>query len=223
MTPGTKKNLKAFIQWTRDRIRLGQGPADTPFTQGDTIALLRQYKTHVQFVTKARTLATTALPENFTSKIKWEDWAPSFLNFLLIIPGRDRVPLKYVFWNSFTADPTPHTYFLDDYVAMASLQGAAFVADAAEVHTYIVNFMAGNNMAESKIQMHADANDGCRDLISLKQHYKGVGVNAIDFVQAEKVIETLHYTGKNKPHMWWEEFEKQPTSAFTTCKRKEAH
>ena len=103
---------------------------------------------------------------------------------------------------------------------MASLQGAAFVADTAEVHTYIVNFIAGNNMAEIKIQMHADANDGRRDFIALKQHYKGVGVNAIDVVQTEKVIETLHYTGEKKPHIWWEDFEKQLTSAFTTCDRK---
>ena len=222
LTPGTKKNLKAFVQWTRDRIRLGQDPAGIAFPPEDAIALLRRYKTHVQFVTKAKTLSTTALPEKFTSKIKWEDWAPSFKNFLRVIPGRDGIPLKYVCRDSIVADPTPHPDFLDDYVAMASLQGAAFVADAAEVHTYIVNFIAGNNTAESKIQMHADANDGRRDFIALKQHYEGVGVNAIDVVQAEKVIETLHYTGEKKPHMWWEEFEKQLTSAFTTCDRKEA-
>ena len=125
LTPGTKKNLKAFIQWMRDCIRIGQVPADIPFRQGDAIALLRRYKTHVQFVTKARTLPTTALPKKFTSKIKWEDWAPSFLNFLRIIPGRDGVPLTYVCRYSFTADPIPHPDFLDDYVAMSSLQGAA--------------------------------------------------------------------------------------------------
>ena len=34
LTPGTKKNLKAFIQWTRDRIRLGQVPEDILFPQG---------------------------------------------------------------------------------------------------------------------------------------------------------------------------------------------
>ena len=96
LTPGTKKNLKAFVQWTRDRIRLGQDPAGIAFPPEDAIALLRRYKTHVQFVTKAKTLSTTALPEKFTSKIKWEDWAPSFKNFLRVIPGRDGIPLKYV-------------------------------------------------------------------------------------------------------------------------------
>ena len=31
LTPGTKKNLKAFVQWTRYRIRLGQDPAGIDF------------------------------------------------------------------------------------------------------------------------------------------------------------------------------------------------
>ena len=63
LTPGTKKNLKAFVQWTRDRIRLGQDPAGIAFPPEDAIALLRRYKTHVQFVTKAKTLSTTAFQQ----------------------------------------------------------------------------------------------------------------------------------------------------------------
>ena len=40
--------------------------------------------------------------------------------------------------------------------------------------------------------MHADANYGRRDFISLKKHYKGVGFHSIYVVQLEKVIETLY-------------------------------
>ena len=54
---------------------------------------------------------------------------------------------------------------------MAPLSGATFTVDSAEVHTYIVNFIAGNNMAESKIQAHTDDNDGRRDFIALTAHY----------------------------------------------------
>ena len=104
---------------------------------------------------------------------------------------------------------------------MAPLSGATFAVDSAEVYTYIVNFIAGNNTAESKIQAHTDANDGRRDFIALKAHYQGVGINAIDVVQAEKVIKTLYYIAEKKPLMWWEEFEKKLTSDFTTCDRKE--
>ena len=76
LTPGTKKNLKAFVQWTRDRIRLGQDPAGIAFPPEDAIAPLRLYKSHVQFVTKSKTLSTTAVPENFTSKINGKTGIP---------------------------------------------------------------------------------------------------------------------------------------------------
>ena len=76
---------------------------------------------------------------------------------------------------------------------MAPLSAATFAVESAEAHTYIVNFIAGNNTAESKIQAHTDDNDSRRDFIALKAHYQGVGINAIDVVQAENVIETLYY------------------------------
>ena len=41
---------------------------------------------------------------------------------------------------------------MDDYVAMAVLTGAAFEVDSAEVQTYLVKFISGNNTAESKNQ-----------------------------------------------------------------------
>ena len=71
---------------------------------------------------------------------------------------------------------------------MAPLRGATFAVDSAEVHTYILNFISGNNTAESMIQAHTDDNDGRRDFIVLKAHYQGVGINTIDVVKAEKVI-----------------------------------
>ena len=140
-------------------------------------------------------MSDTAKLEKFTAKVKWEDWAPSFLNFLRVIPGLDGVPLNYIWRDNEVADPVGHTNFIDDYVNMAPLRGATFAVDSAEVHTYIVNFVAGKNMAESKIQAHANDDDGRRDFISLKAHYQGVGINAIDVVQAKKVIETLYYIG----------------------------
>ena len=32
--------------------------------------------------------------------------------------------------------------------------------------------------------------------------------------KADKILHELNYTGEKKPHMWWNEFEKQLTSAF---------
>ena len=44
--PGTKTNIKALIQWVRDRIRLDQDPAVTPFPVANRIDLINRYNTH---------------------------------------------------------------------------------------------------------------------------------------------------------------------------------
>ena len=137
------------------------------------------------------------------------------------IPGRDGVPLKYICRDNQNPDNTPNDDFLDDYIAMAPLEGKAYTTDAQEVHTYIVNFIAGNDTAEAKILPHVDENDGSKDYVALRNHYEGVGINAIDITKADKVLDTLFYAGEKKPHMWWEEFEKQLNNAFTTYDRKE--
>jgi hypothetical protein len=31
LRPGTRKSIKAFVQWTRDELRLGRDPSLTPF------------------------------------------------------------------------------------------------------------------------------------------------------------------------------------------------
>ena len=41
-------------------------------------------------------MADAAKPEKFEKETKWNDWAPTFLNYLRSIPGRDGVPLKYI-------------------------------------------------------------------------------------------------------------------------------
>ena len=117
-------------------------------------------------------MSNTANPEKFTARVKWEDWDPAFLNFLRVIPGRDGVPLKYICRDNEVADPIAHTDFIENYVSMAALSGATFAVDSAELHTYIVNFISGNNTTESKIQAHTDDNDGRRDFIALKAHYQ---------------------------------------------------
>ena len=71
---------------------------------------------------------------------------------------------------------------------------------------------------------HVSQSNGCLDFISIKDHYEGVGVHAVNAVQDDKVLNNLFYSGENKPHMRWYEFEKQLTDAFNTydCLGKEA-
>jgi hypothetical protein len=68
---------------------------------------------------------------------------------------------------------------------MAPLNGEAFAIDAADVHTFIVNFISGNETAEAKIQAYETNNNGRLDYIALREHYEGVGLHSLDITKAE--------------------------------------
>ena len=220
-TPGTRKNIKAFVQWTRDEIRLGRNPQDTPFPVNTVSDLIRRYKTHEKFQSDAKTLSEAAKPEKFKESTKWEDWKPTFLNYIRTMPGRDGVPLKYICRENDEPDDTPHDDFLDDYVDMAHLEGNSFAIDTMQVHTFLVNFVSGNDTAEAKIQGLSRPNDGREAFKRLIEHYEGVGIHAIDICEADEVIKNLFYAGEKPPHMWWSEFEKRLTRAFNAYVKRE--
>ena len=218
--PGTKRQIKAFMQWEKDQVRTGQDPSLTPFPIADTAVLIRRYKSHMAFCDKSQRLSKAAKPQMFTETTKWADWMPAFINFLKSLPGRHDVPLAYIVRDNDDALITPNIDMLTDYVNQAPLNGEAFIADASEVHTYIVNFVAGNETAESKIMAFVDQANGRLDLKALQDHYEGVGINAIAIKEADDVIENLNYTGERKPTMWWDEFERKLTTSFNIYEKK---
>ena len=222
ITPGVKKNIKAFLQWARDEYRLGRNPEYGRFSQADTQVLMRRYKTHKQFMDKSSDMSDAAKPPKFTTTMKWSDWSPTFINYLRTIPGRDGVPLSYVIRDKEESDPTPHEDFMDEYVSMAPVNyGEAFTRDAAEVHTLIVKFITGNETAEMKIKVHESLRNGRMDWIALKEHYEGIGIHAFDIIEAESILNDLFYSGEKFPHMYWEKFEQKLTHAFTTDSKVE--
>ena len=219
--PNVKRNIKAFVHWSQGQYRRGLNPASIPFPIGDATTLLRNNKSHSIFVTKSKLIVNNAKPAKFDEKTKWEDWKPTFINFLRSIPGRDGTPLSYVIRTNATPDPSPNLDFLDDYVAMAPLAGTSFVVDASEVHTYIVSLTAGNSTAEAKMNTHTNENNGRMDFTALSNHYEGVGVNSVDIIRADSILEKLFYQGEKKPHMWWDQFEIDLNFAFNAYSRKE--
>jgi hypothetical protein len=226
LTPGITRNIKAYIQWGRDVICVGGNPNLGGFDINNSRELIRKYKTHQTFVNKSKSITDTSKPTSFTHKTKWDEWCPVFINFLRTIPGCNRQPLSYVCQKNEHQILDPNVDFLDDYVNRAPLRGEAFVIDAAEVHIYIQSFIAGNETAEAKILGHANENNGRLDFLALKEHYEGVGANSKELLFANKILETLFYSGEKRPHMWWEEFEKQLTKAFTIykkCKGREVY
>ena len=222
LAPATKKNLRAYLQWVKHKYRTNEDPTQERFPINESNTILQRYKTHKAYVSKSKTISDTATPSQFTDKTKWNDWLPTLRNFLRAIPGRNGVPLSYIIRDE-TIQPrnVPHASFIDDYIDSAPLEGIAFITDAAEVHTYIVKFISDNDTAESKIQPIMAENNGRRDFITLQEHYEGVGVNAIDVTRADRILETLFYSGEKRPNMWWGLFERTLNEAFVIYNRKE--
>jgi hypothetical protein len=222
LPPATKKNIKAFLQWVKHKYRMNLDPTQERFPVNETNTILQHYKTHKAYVDKSKTISDTATPSQFTDKTKWSDWLPTLRNFLRAIPGRNGVPLSYIIRDdNIMPRDEPHASFLDDYIDLAPLEGVVFITDAAEVHTYIVKFIAENDTAESKIQSLMAENNGRQDFIALQEHYEGVGVNALDVTRADRILETLFYSGEKRPNMWWGLFERTLNEAFTIYNRKE--
>ena len=73
LSPGVKRNVRAFIQWVRDEVRLGRNPSHTAFPVANAAMLLRRYKTHEQFIKRSKTMADAAKPEKFEKETKWND------------------------------------------------------------------------------------------------------------------------------------------------------
>ena len=53
--------------------------------------------------------------------------------------------------------------FLENYIAMAPLTGEKFTTDSADVYTYLVNFISGNETTDANIQAHDKDNKGLLD------------------------------------------------------------
>ena len=93
-TPGHKKNIKEFVQWTRYQIRLGVDPITVIFPVANAPDFFKIYKRHDAYVKKFKMITKTAKPDNFKDKIKWIERYPTFINFLHAIPGRNETPLS---------------------------------------------------------------------------------------------------------------------------------
>ena len=57
-----RKNIKAYLQWTRDEICLARDQSITPFPVGQVTDLIRRYKTHEKFQSDSKTFAKAAKP-----------------------------------------------------------------------------------------------------------------------------------------------------------------
>ena len=220
-TVGVKRNLRGLLQWVKDEFRHGRDPTLTQFVLDSVENLIRKNKTHDIYIEKSKDLAKASEPEKFNSSTKWNDWKPTFTNYLRAITGRDGIPLSYIIREDDNPNHTPQQDFLDEYVLTAPLTGDAFEIDTAEVRAYLMKYITGNENAEATIQALQNKRCGRTAFKALKDHYEGVGVFGTDITRAERILYSLHYNGEKKPYMWWTEFEKQLTWAFGAFDMKE--
>ena len=110
---------------------MGIDPTALPFPKAYTAELLRQAKTKQLLVSKSDTISKAAKSVILTKQVKWEYWAPKFMNYVREIPGRDGVPLKYIIRENNFSNLTPNKDLLYDYVNNTRLQGKSFTIDAA--------------------------------------------------------------------------------------------
>ena len=184
--------------------------------------LLTNYKSHQASITKTKTVSEAARPTKFKENNKRDGWYPSFINFLQAIPGRNGVPLNYICREDDEPAPNdPELDFIENYILQAPVCGTVFNIDAVELYTYLVNFTFGNSIAKVKMLPHAHENNGRLNFKALREHYKGVSVNSINVIKAEVTLKNLFYAGEKKPHMWWDEFEKQLSCSFTIIHKNE--
>ena len=221
IAPGPKRKVESFTLWVKHQYRMGRDPATLKYPYAEAITIKQKAATHKLFMSRYEAISAAAKPERFTKDTKWEEWAPSFLNYLRTIPGRDGVPLLYITRDMENADPTPQTDYLDEYINNAPRTGNAFVSDAAQVHVYIINMIAQNDEAESVIKTFETERNGRKDWLSLKLHYEGQGLYSNDIMTAEKDLNTMYYLGEKKPTMWWLEFERRLNNAFNVYVRIE--
>ena len=206
--------IKAFCQWTKDHLRMGLEPSSIPFAVDRSREFMARAETHDQFVRNYTSVASAAIPKDFNKDVKWDDWAPTFINYLNAIPGRDGIPLSYIVRDDDNPAYTPNTNFLDDYVLAAPLMGPAYELDARKVHAFLQTRIMGNDEAEATIKPHEAANDGRKDWKALKEQYEGSGVYAFDVTKAEDDLHSMIYAGEKRPTMYWTLFETRLNKAF---------
>ena len=88
LLPSTKRNIKAFVQWKRDDIRLGLNPLTAGFSVEDTYNLIWHFKTHAIFYERSKNISKAAKPVKFTKETKCIVWEPSFMSYICAITER---------------------------------------------------------------------------------------------------------------------------------------
>ena len=213
LNPGIKNRIKAFVQWTRDEIRLGRNPARLAYVTGDEARLLERMREHDRYVSESSTLASDAKPATFTNDDNWEEFDRKFQGYLRLIPGSNGVPLLYVIRTNVTPNPMPQPDYLDEYINAAPLVGTSYIADNQKAFVLFQALIA-HEQALSVIMTQNTTTDGRSTYFAVKRLFEGSGIMQTKVTNAEKTIRFIKYKGEIPPYMWWTKFEQELLRAY---------
>jgi hypothetical protein len=160
----------------------------------ETVLDIASYRADVRKVEKDRsdTVSKAADSGKFKNERKWPEWEPSFVNYLLTLPGVEGIPLSYVVREQETPEPgTEYGSFNEQAVACAPLVGPTFQADSCKVHQLLKSFLQ-TETAEQWIQPLARRQSG-RNMKALRSHCSGEGNTTRRIADAERARDSLHY------------------------------
>jgi hypothetical protein len=186
-----------LIHWVQDFVRIGQSPTidGIPGAEEFRIALdVAVYRADVRKVEadQVDTVSKAADPGKFKDERKWQEWEPSFNNYLSCIPGVSGVPLSYVIREKENPEEDDFGSFNEQAIACCKLSGPTFQADARKVHQLIKSYLQ-TETAEQWIKPIARHQNGRMDMEALRNHYGGEGNTSRRIAQAERYRDTLYY------------------------------
>ena len=214
LNPGIQNRIKAFVQWTRDEIRLGRNPSSLAYITGNEPRLLERMREHDLYIKESPQLAPDAKPEKFTNDDDWEDFDRKFQSYLRLIPGSNGVPLQYVIRENAASNPMPQPDYLDEYINAAPLMGTTFITDNQKVYV-LFQALITHEQALSVIATQNTTTNGRDVYLAVKAHFEGSGIMQNKVTNAEKTIRQIRYKGEIQPYMWWTKFEQELLKAHS--------
>ena len=215
LNPGVKKNIKCFMAWCKDEIRMGRKPSlIAAFPLGNITT--NRYMTHKKFVDNSYVNSKSAIPKTSSMDVKWIEWKLTFENYLRTLPGRNDVPIKYVIRSNKAPNAMPQLDMMDEYINMTPLEGEAYVQDNIQVMTLLANFLVNNYEAEAEVQALNKPNDGRATFVRLMEHYEGVMALSPLTSQVRNKPSQLSTIGEKPPHNTWVKFEQHFRSSYCT-------
>lgn len=86
-------------------------------------------------------------PKKFKDEHKWPEWEKAFVNYLLVIPGVNKIPLSYIICKmAEPEDDIEYETFSECMIARALHEGQYYLVDSCWVHNLLTGYPQGKQL-----------------------------------------------------------------------------